>query len=155
MPRPPASLIPEIHLDVPPGWEASVEIELLEPAADALGAPLALQNAAPRPRANILVKRSPSDERDPAEALHSFLIELGRHAQALKRLDEGKLTFADGAVGAFATVSYDAAPGLRVSQRHLYRVDGGTITHLTASVEDRDRRKIEEELTPIMKTFRA
>ncbi len=141
-------------IDLPKGWDVRLEVTLTEPEQTGIAVPLAGKPATPRPRANITVQRGSTGIDDPAAALGAFIAHFARYAPNLKRLAEGPVTFADGAPGVGLTIAYEPEPGVGVVQRHVYRIDAGVITHLTASVEAGQAPKMDAVLGPLLLTYR-
>ncbi len=141
-------------IDLPKGWDQRVELTLTEPEQTGLAVPLAGKAKTERPRANITITRGSTGITDAKEALDAFLAHFARFAPNLKRSAEGPLQFADGARGFGVTLSFDPEPGVSVVQRHVYRVDSGVITHLTASVEAAQATKMDATLAPLLVTYR-
>lgn len=138
---------------VPVEWQAETMIRLAEPLESGIAAPLALKEVNARPRAHIRVIRAAPAEGHAESALEAMMAELRSTAPAAKELGRGTLVFDDGTQGPFVTLRVEVGPGLRALQLHAFRVDRGTLTHLTASVSDRDAEKL-DNLTTIVKSFR-
>jgi hypothetical protein len=141
-------------LAVPRGWEVSTEIRIIEPPAPAIAAPLSAKKGAEKSRASVTVSRYDAEHADAAGAMKSFLKTIAAHASNLKTIEEGTLAFDDGAEGPFSIVRYDVQPGRQVAQCHAFRLDGATVSHLTATVEAFDAARISRELLPVLATFR-
>jgi hypothetical protein len=132
--------IPVGKIEVPEGWEVSTELKLIQPAAK------------DQSRAAITVSRYASMT-DPSPALTSFLNQLQQHAPSMKRAGDGEAVFEDGGRGAYAIVRYEVQPGRSVAQCHVFRRDGDTTSHLTATVEGTDADRLGGELLAVLSTF--
>ncbi|MCC7383214.1 MAG: hypothetical protein IT384_15365 [Deltaproteobacteria bacterium] len=140
-------------LVVPPGWEARTEVTLFEPAQK-LGVPLAGKAEATKPRANVSVIRGRTKEADPARALAAFLAYTGKDLPGFRKLEEGAFRFDDGAEGVFATVAFPGPAGLMVAQHHVYRVDRDVVSHLTVTLEEREKARLEGDLGALIRSFK-
>jgi hypothetical protein len=145
--------VPRIHLAFPPDWEATSELRIVEPPQSTLAVPLAGKGAGKRSGASLTVARGVTGAKSADEALEVFLKHFAEYASGLKRSDAIDVKFDDGTAGRSATLSYEAEPGVRVAQRHVYRMDGEVVTHLTASILERDADRLGADLWALMKTF--
>jgi hypothetical protein len=144
-----------LKIDVPDTWERRVEWRFTEPETRGAAVALAPQAKTAAPRTILTVTSEPADGRTLESARSLYLGELAGAVGRMKKLEAGPFRFDDGTEGVSLTVSFDLAPGgLRAIQHHAFRLDGGVLTQLTATVEERGRTAIEPRITAMMKTFR-
>ncbi len=145
-------------LDVPADWtlsaESPTELTAVAPAARAVRAPMSARAAPPAPRASVSMARMATDRTAPEAARDAFVEAFSAGVPGVKRLDEGAVVFADGAAGASITLSFQVRPGLGVLQRHLFRIEEGVLTQITGTVAEWQRARLDQELQPILTSFR-
>lgn len=149
-----AVMVPSAHLTIPDGWEVSLELRATAPEEQGLTAPLAMKSDNPRPRANVTISRRAAEPTTPKVMLNAFLKHMTASIKDLKTLGRETLRFADGVESEAATVSYEVEPGVRVVQRHVYRIDDGIVTHFVASAVEQDRNKLDRALKDVLVSFR-
>lgn len=124
---------------VPDEWNVQLQIELREPARPiASGAPT-VHATKPAPSANIVVRRAEGTASANADACARVLVDELRASNAsLRAQPPTNVTFEDGARGVAVDVmlSVPRAHAVPLAQRHVFRVDGGVVTHLCATVVD-------------------
>jgi len=146
------SEIPVGTIDIPNGWETRTQISLLEPIRK-LDAPMSLKPAAPAPRTNVILIRRPTNLDVGAEAL-AVLEEVRGQFPGLEVVNESEVTFADGKKGRAFTIAFDAMERLRVTQRHIFRVDDGVFTELTATAAVQQWAQVQGNLEKMMLSYR-
>jgi hypothetical protein len=140
------------EIEIPEGWETTLQITLREPDANRLVAPLAKKKTA-GPRANITIRRFPSSVADARSAFEQFLVEV-KTVPRFRAFAEQAIRFADGREGISVTIELEAAPGIKIAQRHAFRVDDGIVTQIAATVEIHRASDLEGHLASIMLSFR-
>lgn len=146
-------------LDLPAGWivaeESANELTLREPETKAARAPMSPRAAPRAPRASICVAQAPTERRDPVSAREEFVAAFASAVPGgAKRIDEGAVVFSDGVEGAFVTLSFQVMAGRGVLQRHLFRIEDGRLTRLTATVAEWQLSRL-EEINPILISYRS
>jgi hypothetical protein len=131
----------------------ATSFELTEPARDGLEVPLAGKTETRQAGATILVVREAAPNVTAHEALDAFVKSYAPSVEGLKRLGDEAVTFSDGREGASVTLTFSVG-GYRAAQRHLFRVDGGVATHVTISVDERSKPRLEQELLEVALSFR-
>lgn len=139
------------RLLLPDEWEVRLEVSCLEPRGVGLAVPLAGKAAGKTKRANLVVSRRPTD-RDAAACLKALLEDLATTCRGLKLVDEGEQESVAGVGMPYATVSFEV-DGTHVLQRYWIRVDQGTVTQLTGTVEHSDAAKLDGPLTQLALSF--
>jgi len=140
-------------IDIPDGWSMATSIELREPPREGLAMPLAGKGDTKRAGANLMVSRESAPNSTAAEALDTFIKDYGSSVESFSRLSEGSVTFVDGREGVSMTVAFSIG-GYRAAQLHLFRVDGGIATHITVSVDERSKSRLDGELLEVARSFR-
>jgi hypothetical protein len=132
-------------------WEVVIaDVRLRAPAAEP--PPLmSAKKAQPNPGPTISIRRG-RGAGTAEQALAEFLSAFGKQASGLETLERGTTVFDDGASGVHALIAFDGDAG-RVAQLHVYRADGGLVTHLTATIQQREANRIEAELHPMLRRF--
>ena len=148
------TLVSHGHIDVPDGWSMATSIELREPPREGLAMPLAGKGDTKRAGANLMVAREPAPNTTAAEALDAFVKEYGSSVEGFSRLADSPVTFADGREGVSVTVAFSIG-GYRAAQLHLFRVDGGIVSHVTASVDQPSKSRLDKELLAVALSFRV
>ena len=143
------------RLEVPESWTMRSEVVWTEPKQQALNVPLAGKAATTKPGANIMVSREASSKSNAAEELQHFMKDYVVGIQALSEVGRGELSFRDGAKGAYSTIVFSPLPGFRIAQCHIFRVDQNVGTHITISLDDHDRPRLEKDLLPLAMSFTA
>jgi hypothetical protein len=142
------------HLDVPDSWGMRSEMVWMEPKRQSLGVPLAGKANTTKPGANIMVSREPTTRSGAADELQHFMQDYVVGLQALTEVERGGLSFRDGTEGAYATIVFSPLPGFRIAQCHIFRIDRDIASHITISLDDHDRPRLEKELIPLALSFR-
>lgn len=123
---------------VPDGWDVQLQLELRAPAPQIAGAAPTLNPTKPAPAANIVVRRT-ENTASPASCTEALLHELRTSgAHALRAEAPVDVLFEDGALGVAVDVAFQAGPAnaAPIAQRHVFRADGGVVTHLCATAAD-------------------
>jgi hypothetical protein len=141
-------------IDIPDGWSMATSIELREPPREGLAMPLAGKGDTKRAGANIMVAREVAPNTTAPEALDVFIKSYGSSVEGFSRLAEGPVTFVDGRDGVSVTVAFSIG-GYRAAQLHLFRVDGGIVSHVTVSVDERSKSRLDGELLEVARSFRV
>ena len=140
-------------LDVPEGWEVSVEATARAPAKTEAPAMLAgrASTVAEGPRPSLILQRRPAPK-DADSFLEGFLEATVGASRGMKLSSAGELVFDDEVTARVHRVDLDSSPP--VAQLHLCRVDDGVLTHfvLAASANEADAL---EELRRVVATWRA
>ncbi len=95
----------------------------------------ARQKAVPTPGPNIIFRRGAAPRPTPQQCAQDLLEQLAQSLPGLKAQPVETVRFADGTDGVTVQLSFDAAH-LTVHQKHVFRVDGGSLTHGCASAPD-------------------
>lgn len=118
-------------MTIPDGFEVRTQVTVLAPT-EALPAPMLAKAPRERPRANLVVNRRAGAE-NPVEALDAFLDEVVPNLRGVEFEEPDDFPFDDGALGKRAVFAFEAAPGLRVVQEHVFRCDAGSVTQFTTT----------------------
>jgi hypothetical protein len=138
-------------ITIPQGWETRTQISLLEPVRK-IEAPMSLKPAAPAPRTNVILIRRPTNQ-DVASEASAVLDEVRGQFPGLEVVEESDVTFADGKKGRAFTIAFDAMERLRVTQRHIFRVDDGVFTELTATAAVQTWTRAKASLESMMLSY--
>lgn len=141
------------RIAVPSDWEVRTQITYIEPPDSSLKVPLAVQQTAAKPRANVVVSRSASSAASAEAAMNDFLSQTAQAVPGLRRLSQGDIDFADGATGVWLTVAFNATPQVRLAQRHVFRMDAGVLTQLVATAEEQRVDDLDGRMTEIIRSF--
>lgn len=139
------------NIEIPKGWETRTQISLLEPVRK-LDAPMSMKASAPAPRTNVILIRRPTNQ-DVATEAAAVLDEVRGQFPGLEVLEETDVAFSDGKKGRAFTIAFDAMERLRVTQRHIFRVDDGVFTELTATAAVQTWTGAKEGLEKMMLSF--
>lgn len=140
-------------IDIPEGWTMATSIELAEPPREGLAVPLAGKADSKTAGATIMVAREPAPNTTAREALDAFVKSYGVSVEGFSLLDDSDVTFTDGREGVSVTLAFSIG-GYRAAQRHLFRVDGGIASHITISVDERSKSRLDAELLATALSFR-
>ncbi|OGQ84460.1 MAG: hypothetical protein A2289_18305 [Deltaproteobacteria bacterium RIFOXYA12_FULL_58_15] len=141
-------------LSVPDTWGMAATLEYTEPRRVGLAVPLAGKSDTRLPGANIMIVREPALHQTARGELDNFVSGYASSTQAFSRLGDGDATFVDGSVGVFASFAFSIG-NYRAAQCHLFRVDDGIATHITVSVDENSKKRLEKELLDVALGFQV
>ena len=141
------------HIDLPEGWSMATQIELTEPPGKGIAMPLAGRGETKRPGANIMVARASAPRTTAQQALDGFVKSYASCVEQVSRLHDDMITFADGREGVSVTLAF-SVDGFRAAQRHLFRIDDGIATHITISVDEGSKTRLDDALLAVALSFR-
>jgi hypothetical protein len=136
-----------------PGWEVRWQLTLIEPAEEV---PPYMMGAGtePKPRLNLVLSRTPTKAADAIAAAEEFLMQTRAAVPGLEANEAiAELQFKDGKPGAGVTVSFLAAPDVRLRQRHLFRIDDGQLTQAVVTSHDARPKSDTDELVDAVLDF--
>lgn len=140
-------------LDVPETWEVRTQVTLLEPEDKTLSDPMLLPSTS-APRANLVVSRQAHGNTSPEDALEDFLKHSAREIPQLRVLGKENLEFDDGGHGASVSIAFPATAAVQLAQRHVFRVDDGTLTQIVITVDDYRANELDTALRELARSFR-
>lgn len=146
-------------IDVPEEWAMQAPNIFTKAIENKLECRLALNaKAAPSQMVLMVNGRLETSGTDATAARDAVMNQLAQRAASMRKLDCGSFKFRDG-VGAFVTVEYEVAPGLRSVQTHVFRTDahraGTIVTHLTATSTGRDGSALKRAAWPVLRSYRV
>lgn len=117
------------------GWETRLQATFIAPA-EPPDADLLLEQIPP-PRANIVVSRTPTEASEPLGECNKFISLTAQSVPGLEVVDEpAAAVFGDRVSGVITTVRFPATEQVTLRQLHAFRIDGGVLTQLVATVDD-------------------
>jgi hypothetical protein len=131
---------------VPKGWRVVKTEMVIEPELQVSTLPVATKATSDRTGARIAVVVRPSD-RSPREVAAGVLGEIAKAAPGFVRHSEATMETGD---GYGVTISFDVAPGVRAVQRHVLARSTDGVVHVTLTVPEAARGRV-ELLEPVLR----
>lgn len=140
-------------LELPEGWELRVQLSVKEPAGPAPSLPRG-KPALPAPCANIVIHRRIAEAHETASGiLQALLEELRRSSPTVRASATADFEFEDGTRGVRLDLDIPVGAQLEMRQRHVVRIDGQIVSHLTATAPSNAAGKL-VTLSAALRSFR-
>jgi hypothetical protein len=110
-------------------WKLSGQVELVETAFS--GSPL-----------SVVIRRTPTAHTQVEAAIGQIVEELRANFRGLFADGPKAQAFEDGAAGAAVTTRLAIGPGLAALQLHAVRIDRGVLTHLSATLDEKQGQRL-------------
>lgn len=141
--------IPLGRLEVPSAWSQRIELRCIAPETTPAGLPTTAGTTSLPP--SIQLSRHARDRS--IEDSVKLLTELNAHRAGFEASPPETVHFADGATGQMVAFRFTEGT-LSLRQRHIFRKDGGILTQLTATASALDQKHLDEDILPVLLSFR-